>query len=55
MSEEKYKPYTAKRWTDIPISTTVGRVDIPKEKQERDGEKFRKFLAERGYIEKSEE
>lgn len=45
MHDKDYVPYTAKRWTDIPKATVIGKSDIPPEKEAAAHEELLRLIA----------
>lgn len=50
MNEKDYKPFTAKKWTDIPKFEEVGEIEYSEEERKKAAEEFQKFLIKNGYI-----
>lgn len=43
MYEKDYKPFTAKRWTDIPKFEIVGEMEYSEEEQKKMQKSFKSF------------
>lgn len=53
MDDKDYKPYTSRRWTDIPQPIVIEHCedDRTEEQKKKDAEEFNRFLEEGGYLE----
>lgn len=52
--KDDYKPYSAKRWTEIPIPKVTGHIESTPEERERSDSDFTEVLKEYGVIGKDE-
>lgn len=52
--KDDYKPYSAKRWTEIPIPKIIGHTESTPEERERSDSDFTEVLKEYGVIGKDE-
>lgn len=48
--DEEYKPYTARRWTDIPQPVVIGHREFTEEEKKENDKKTEKILKEYGII-----
>lgn len=54
MSEGKYKPYTAKRWTEIPAPKVVGQIEFSEEEKRENELKAEEALKAYGILQPNE-
>lgn len=48
------KPYSAKRWTDIPQPRVVGKTEFTEEEKKQNDEKLERILKEYGILKENE-
>ena len=54
MSEKDSKPYTSKRWTDIPVPETIGYTEFTEEEQKENDKKMEEMMKHYGVIKSNE-
>lgn len=54
MSEKNSKPYTSKRWTDIPVSETIGYTEFTEEEKKANDRKMEDIMREYGILQENE-
>lgn len=54
MKKDDYKPFSAKRWTEIPIPKVIGHIESTPEEKEKNDSDFTEILREYGVISKDE-
>ena len=54
MENTKKKPYSSKRWTDIPIPESVGHVDFSEEEKRENDRKMEEIMRAYGVFDSDE-
>ena len=52
--EYDYKPYTAKRWTEIPVPRVIGHREYTPEESEKNDRDMERIMREYGVLEPDE-
>lgn len=50
MGKDNYKPYSARRWTDIPVPEIIGRTEFTPEEKEKNDRDMEKIMREYGVL-----
>lgn len=50
MEKDNYKPYTARRWTDIPVPRAVGHRELTTEERENADRTMERILRRNGVL-----
>ena len=48
------KPYSSKRWTDVPLPTVIGKRNFSDEEKKKNDEDFERILKEYGVLKPNE-
>ena len=54
MGNTKKKPYSSKRWTDIPITESIGHVDFSEVEKRENDRKMEEIMRAYGVIDSDE-
>lgn len=54
MSDKDNKPYTSKRWTDIPVPNVIGQVEFTEEEKKENDKKMEEVMKAYGLLQENE-